>query len=98
MWYVYILKCVDCSYYTGITKDIKARFKRHLAGRGAKYTRAKKPLEIIYTEKFNSKEEAQQRENEIKKLSRKNKENIIKSSVNLCPPLIKLRMISARDV
>lgn len=78
MWFIYILLCSDNSYYTGSTNDIEKRFKDHLTGKGAKYTRSHKPLKIIYQEKFNTKSEALKRESKIKNLSRKQKEELIK--------------------
>ena len=78
MWFIYILLCSDNSFYTGSTNNIDERFKVHLAGKGAKYTKSHKPIKIIYQEKLNTKSEALKREAEIKKLSRKQKEELIK--------------------
>ncbi len=77
MWYVYILRCRDSSYYTGMTDDIQKRLQRHNQGNGAKYTRPRRPVEFVYAEELGSKGEALSREFEIKKLSRKNKEKLI---------------------
>lgn len=71
--YTYILKCKDESLYTGWTNDIKKRLRMHNQGKGAKYTRGRIPVELVYLETFPTKEEAMQREASIKKLSRNEK-------------------------
>ena len=78
MWFIYILECTDGSFYIGSTNNIEQRFKNHIAGKGAKYTKSHKPLKMIYQEKFATKSEALKREWELKKLSRKQKEQLIK--------------------
>lgn len=75
--YCYILKCKDGSYYTGWTNDLERRIKAHQEGRGAKYTKGRTPVELIYYETFATKEEAMRREYEIKQLSRKEKEALV---------------------
>jgi len=82
MYYVYILLCRDGSYYTGSTNDVEKRFKDHLKGRGARYTKSHKPVKIIYEEKFNTKSEALKRETEIKKLSRNKKEALAQLNIS----------------
>jgi len=77
-WYVYILKCKDDSYYTGITKNLEKRIADHVSGNGAKYTRGRAPLKLIHTEIFENRSSASKREFEIKKLSRIEKELLIK--------------------
>ena len=67
MYFVYILLCKDGSLYTGLTNDVAKRFKDHLDGHGAKYTKSHKPVKIIYQEQFSTKSEALVREAEIKK-------------------------------
>lgn len=79
MNYTYILKCSDDTYYTGWTNDLDKRVRVHNEGKGAKYTKPRLPVEVAYYETFKSKEEAMRRECEIKKLSRKQKELLIKS-------------------
>ncbi len=69
----YILKCNDGSLYTGWTNDMKKRLKIHNEGKGAKYTRGRCPVELVYVEYFSTKEEAMKREAAIKKLNRKQK-------------------------
>lgn len=73
-----MLKCRDGSLYTGWTTDLDKRVTCHNEGKGAKYTRARRPVELVYFEQFKTKEEAMRRECEIKKLSRKKKEELIK--------------------
>ena len=77
-WRVYMLLCDDNTIYTGITNDLKKRFKNHISGKGAKYLRGRKPLEIVYTENFQNRSMATKREIEIKKLNRIEKEILIK--------------------
>lgn len=77
--YTYMLKCKDGSLYTGWTTDLDKRVACHNAGKGAKYTRARRPVELVYFEQFQTREEAMRRECEIKKLTRKQKEELIKT-------------------
>jgi len=77
-WQVYILKCRDNSFYTGITTDLKKRIARHNSGDGARYTRARRPVSLIYSERCASKSDAKKREIAIKSFSRENKESLIK--------------------
>ena len=69
----YILKCNDNSLYTGWTNDITHRLKMHNEGKGAKYTRGRGPVELVYLEEFDTKQEAMSREAKIKRLTRKEK-------------------------
>ena len=75
--YVYILRCSDGTFYTGWTTDPERRTKVHNSGKGAKYTRARRPVELIYYEEFDDKIEAQRREWAIKQLTRAEKEELI---------------------
>ena len=79
MYYVYILKCCDGTLYCGYTNDVEKRFETHQSGKGAKYTRGRLPLELVYTEEFETKSEAMKRECEIKKMNREKKMEIIKN-------------------
>jgi len=81
-WHIYILECSDKSYYTGITTDLIKRLERHNSGDGAKYTRARRPVSLVYSEKSLSKSEAKRREIEIKSFSRKNKELLINGLIS----------------
>lgn len=80
MNYVYILRCSDDTLYTGWTNDLEKRIKAHSNGTGAKYTRGRGPVELVYFEEFDDKKEAMKREYEIKKYNRSKKELLIKSS------------------
>ena len=73
-----MLLCDDNTIYTGITNDLKKRFENHILGKGAKYLRGRKPLEIVYTENFQNRSMATKREMEIKRLNRREKEALIK--------------------
>lgn len=77
--FTYILKCADGTLYTGWTNDIEKRLAAHNAGKGAKYTRTRRPVELVYCEKYETKEEAMSRECAIKKLTRVQKEVLIVS-------------------
>lgn len=77
MNYTYILKCNDETLYTGWTNNLDKRLKDHNDGKGAKYTKARRPVELVYYEEFESKEEAMKREYAIKQLSRKQKEQLL---------------------
>lgn len=77
MNYTYILKCSDGTYYTGWTNNLEKRVSDHNQGRGAKYTKARRPVELIYYEEFMTKEEAMKREYAIKHLTRQKKEQLI---------------------
>jgi putative endonuclease len=72
-WFVYILKCADGSLYTGITRDLDARIKTHNDGTGAKYTRGRLPVKLVYSEAAENRSSASQREHEIKQLPRQSK-------------------------
>ena len=80
MYFVYILLCANGSFYTGSTNDIGKRFKDHLAGKGARYTKSHKPEKIVYQEKFASKSDALKREAEIKRWPKAKKEALINSN------------------
>jgi putative endonuclease len=72
-WRVYILKCSDGSLYTGITTDLVRRIHEHNQGKGAKYTRSRLPVEILYFERYPDRSSASKEEARIKKLNRKEK-------------------------
>lgn len=79
MYYVYILKCGDGSFYCGYTIDVEKRFEKHKSGKGAKYTRSRLPLEIVYIEEFETKSEALKRECSIKAMTRAQKEKLVEN-------------------
>ena len=77
MWNVYVLQCGDGSLYTGISTDVDRRLEEHRSGKGAKYTRSRGPLELVYREVCTDKSAALRRELEIKALSRTEKLKLI---------------------
>jgi putative endonuclease len=79
-WHVYIVRCSDDTLYTGIAKDVEKRIAEHNSGNlaGAKYTRSRGPVELVYQEQVNTRSEAVRREIEIKKLSKKQKEILLR--------------------
>lgn len=80
MYYVYIGLCSDGSLYTGFTNNLEERFKTHNSGKGAKYTRSRLPIRLVYHESFDNKSIALKREIEIKSLSHKEKIHLINKS------------------
>ncbi|MEF2877873.1 MAG: GIY-YIG nuclease family protein [Blautia sp.] len=78
MNYTYMVRCRDGSLYTGWTNCLEKRLACHNAGKGAKYTKTRLPVELVYYETFEKKEEAMRREWQIKKMSRKEKIELIK--------------------
>lgn len=77
-WKLYILRCGDGSLYTGITTDVEARFAQHNAGKGAKYTRGRGPLELVYSEECGTHSDALKRELAVKALPRVQKLELLK--------------------
>lgn len=80
MYFVYLIQCEGGSIYTGITTDVKRRFKEHQNKMGGHYTRARKAEKILYTEECQTRSEALKREAEIKKLPRNKKLELIKTT------------------
>ena len=78
-WYVYMLRCGDGTLYTGMTDDVERRLAAHRSGKGAKYTRGRGPLELVYTEEQPDKSSALRREFQIKKLPREQKSALCES-------------------
>ncbi|MCI0479915.1 GIY-YIG nuclease family protein [Candidatus Uhrbacteria bacterium] len=72
-WHVYLVRCTDGSLYTGISTDVEARVAAHNAGTGAKYTRSRTPVELVWTERKASESSARKREAAIKKMTRSEK-------------------------
>ena len=94
-WYLYILRCGDGTLYTGITTDVEKRLEQHRTGKGAKYTRGRQPLELVYREKCGDHSTALKREYEIKKMPRDAKMRLITKAdespdekAALCEPAI----------
>ncbi|HIX76112.1 MAG TPA: GIY-YIG nuclease family protein [Candidatus Fusicatenibacter merdavium] len=79
MNFTYIVKCSDGTLYTGWTNDLDRRMKAHNDGKGAKYTKSRRPVVLAYFECFETKEEAMRREYEIKRLTRKEKMKLIRT-------------------
>ena len=75
--YTYIVRCKDETLYCGWTNNLEKRIESHNAGTGAKYTRSRRPVELVYFETFDSKEEAMSREYAIKKMTRQEKLKLI---------------------
>lgn len=82
IWYLYILRCRDNTLYTGITVDVEKRFAAHSAGRGAKYTRGRGPLELVYRERCGTHSDALKRERIVKSMRRSQKEKMIFDAEN----------------
>ena len=80
MYYVYLLRCGDGTLYTGFTNDLARRLAAHNAGKGAKYTRGRRPVELVYWESFSNKSSALRREYAIKRLPRGQKLALIQSA------------------
>ncbi len=80
MNYTYILECKDGTFYTGWTNNLEKRLKDHNEGKGAKYTKARRPVTLVYQECYETKQEAMRREYEIKQFSRKEKLNLIETN------------------
>ncbi len=78
-WFVYLLRCGDDTLYCGIALDVAARLQQHQDGKGAKYTRGRSPLKLVYQETCNTKSAALRRERQIKRLRRAEK-------LRLCAP------------
>jgi predicted GIY-YIG superfamily endonuclease len=77
-FWVYVLRCVDGSYYTGHTDDLEKRLTEHEAGEGGSYTAARLPVTLAYSEKFPSRDEASARERQIKGWTRRKKEAMLR--------------------
>jgi putative endonuclease len=81
-WYVYMMECSDGSYYLGVTTDVERRTREHngtgASGKGAKYTKARRPVRLVYSETVADRSQAQIREAALRKLTRAEKERIAK--------------------
>ena len=78
--YMYIVECSDQSLYTGWTNDLSKRMKAHNAGRGAKYTKSRRPVKLCYWEAFDTTQEAMSREAQVKRLTRAQKLELIQKN------------------
>ena len=79
-WFVYILQCADGTFYTGMTDDIVRREAAHNSGKGAKYTRGRTPVQVVYSEECESYSAALKREYAIKKLRRQEKMELLQKA------------------
>ena len=77
MNYTYLVECADGTLYCGWTNDIDKRMKAHNEGKGAKYTRSRRPVELVYYEEFDTRKEAMQREAAIKRYPKEQKEALV---------------------
>ena len=77
VWYLYLIECEDGSLYTGITTDVERRYAQHVAGKGARYTRMKKPVRLVGCRECGSKSEALKAELETKKLPKSEKSRVV---------------------
>ncbi|MFB6229844.1 MAG: GIY-YIG nuclease family protein [Salinibacter sp.] len=76
--YVYVVECSDGTYYTGYTTDVERRVDEHNDGSGAKYTRGRRPVELVHVETYDTQSDAMQREHAIKQLRRAAKEQLVR--------------------
>jgi len=81
-YYVYLLLCEDGSYYTGYTSDLASRLKRHQIGRGARYTKMRRPKRIVHLERFRTRRAAMRRERQIKALTHAQKHELARKGRN----------------
>ena len=80
-WFLYVVRCKDNTLYTGVTTDVERRLHEHNSSkRGARYTRYRRPIKLVYWERHQNQSEAQQAEYKFKQLSKKEKEKIINES------------------
>ena len=80
-WFVYILKCLDNSFYIGQTSNLEKRVIAHNAGNGPKYTAVRRPVKLVYLESFTSHDKAIKREKQLKKWSRVKKQSLINDDI-----------------
>jgi predicted GIY-YIG superfamily endonuclease len=97
-WFVYILKCSDCSYYVGHTSNIETRLKAHNCGKGAKHTAIRLPVTLIYHEPAKSKAVAMKREQQIKHWSKSKKEALVSGDLLSLKNLSKCRNHVSKDL
>ena len=82
-WYTYMVRCSDRSLYSGIAKDPEKRLREHNTGKnGARYTRSRRPVQLVYREKFTSRSAAARREYELKRMSRAAKQKLMRNNLS----------------
>lgn len=86
-WCVYVVRCVDASFYVGISNDVAARVAAHNAGKGARYTRSRSPVQLVWRLDVDSGEEARRLEGMMKRLNRKQREALVDGDVGIIDPL-----------
>ncbi|MBR5319393.1 MAG: GIY-YIG nuclease family protein [Peptococcaceae bacterium] len=84
VYYTYMVLCSDSSLYTGYTDDLVRRVRAHNSGKGAKYTRSRRPVRLVYWEKFSTKQQAMQREYAIKQWPRRQKLQLLSEEQREC--------------
>lgn len=84
-WTTYIVRCKDGSLYTGISTDVPYRLRRHNEGKGAAYTKSRRPVELVWSERAKSESAARKREAEIKRWTRAEKEKFVCAIIALSP-------------
>ena len=84
-WFFYLARCSDDSLYSGICVDLEARFAKHNAGKGAKYTRSRLPVVLAYSEQLQSQSDALKREAEVRKWRRTRKEELVAAAESSSP-------------
>jgi predicted GIY-YIG superfamily endonuclease len=89
MAWMYILECIDGSYYVGSTNDLKRRLKEHQDGRGARYTTRRLPVKLVYSEEYNHVAEVFEREKQVQNWSRAKREALISGNREILPSLAK---------
>ena len=94
MWFVYILRCSDGSLYIGETNDVDARVSRHNDGRGSSFTASRRPVHVVFTETYDSRDEALARERQLKRWTRAKKEALIAGDpASSCRALASMRVV-----
>lgn len=83
LWYLYILECSDRTLYTGITVNINDRIDAHNSGSGSRYTRGKRPVKLVFSAEFPDRSSASGAEHRVKKLTRKQKLNLINGTISI---------------
>ncbi len=87
-WFVYIVECADATLYAGVTTDAQARVAKHNDGSGAKYTRTRRPVELVYVEPASDRGAALAREHEIKRMSSAEKRSLVASASSRVKALV----------
>jgi len=80
IWHLYIVACADGTLYTGVAKDIEARVRQHNAGKGARYTRGRLPVDLVYSERVGAHGDALRRERQVKMMGLKDKRRLIRDA------------------